>query len=58
LLLRAANDSLDGRDGLYLGIDTPDCMYDTERFWAAFELVTGRGVLGEQRVEMFVRCAC
>ncbi len=60
-LLEAATAHLEGEGGedeatLFLGIDIPGIMDDTETFWRAYQTVTGRETGGDRGG--FFSCAC
>jgi uncharacterized protein (TIGR02996 family) len=58
-LIEAANNYLDKGQGVTLGFDTPDIVFEgSQEFWERFSLATGRNVSDDYHGAIFIRCAC
>lgn len=56
-MTRAADRTDEWHSELHLSFDTPDCMYEHEINWKAYEDYTGRSVKASNRTG-FVSCSC
>lgn len=48
---------LNGRS-THFGFDTPVSLYNMPRFWAAYEIITGKKVEDDNKQGSFFRCSC
>lgn len=48
---------LNGRSTRF-GFDTPVSLYNMSRFWAAYEIITGKKVEDDNKQGSFFRCSC